>query len=339
MNQLLPKAALLIILYLLAGCANPGTNENKDVQKNKDDELYLPHKYVELKHPDWSRNATIYEVNIRQFTAEGNFKAFETHLARLKELGVDIIWLMPIHPIGEKNRKGTMGSYYSVKDYYSVNPEFGTMEEFKALVNKIHAMGMHVIIDWVANHSAWDNLLVTEHPEWYTKTIEGNFQPTPWYDWEDIIDFDYNQPGIRKYMTEVLKYWIKETDIDGYRCDVAGFIPVDFWENVRAELDEIKPVFMLAEWESRDLHKKAFDMTYSWSLWDQMRGVTTGGKNIGGLVEYMAHDVNTFPEDAYRMTFTDNHDKNSWEGNQYSNFGAGLEPAMVLACTVNGMPL
>lgn len=339
MNPPLQKAALLLIMYLLTGCVNSGSNEIKEVKKEDTDSRYHPHKYVELKHPEWSKNATIYEVNIRQFTAEGNFKAFEAHLPRLKKLGVDIIWLMPIHAIGEKNRKGTMGSYYSVKDYYSVNPEFGTMEEFKELVNKIHAMEMHVIIDWVANHSAWDNPLVTEHPEWYTKTIEGNFQPTPWYDWEDIIDFDYNQPGIRKYMTEVLKYWVKETDIDGYRCDVAGFIPVDFWDNVRSELDLIKPVFMLAEWESRDLHKKAFDMTYSWSLWDQMRGVTTGGKNIGGLVEYMAHDVNTFPEGAYRMTFTDNHDKNSWEGNQYSNFGAGLEPAMVLAGTVNGMPL
>ena len=200
-------------------------------------------------------------------------------------------------------------------------------------------MGMHVILDWVANHSSWDNKLVTEHPEWYTKTIEGNFQPTPWYDWEDIIDFDYNQPGLRKYMTDALKYWVKEANIDGYRCDVAGFIPVEFWDNVRAELDNIKPVFMLAEWESRDLHKKAFDMTYSWSLWDKMRDVTTGGKNIGGLVEYMAHHVSTFPRDGYRMTFTDNHDKNSWEGNQVSNFGPGLEACMVLCSTIDGMPL
>ncbi len=305
----------------------------------KNDSPYSPKKYVELTHPSWSKSATIYEVNIRQFTPEGTFKAFETHLPRLKEMGVDIVWLMPVHPIGEKNRKGTEGSYYSVKDYYAVNPEFGTMDEFKALVKKIHDMDMHVILDWVANHSAWDNTLVTEHPDWYTKTIEGNFQPTPWYDWEDIIDFDYDQPGLRKYMTDVLKYWVKETDIDGYRCDVAGFIPVDFWENVRSELDAIKPVFMLAEWESRDLHKKAFDMTYAWSLWDKMKDVTTGGKSIGGLVEYMAHHVSTFPKDGYRMTFTDNHDKNSWEGNQYSNFGKGLEACMVLASTVEGMPL
>ena len=312
----------------------PGHTQNSTLEKR-----YLPKKYMELKHPEWSKNATIYEVNIRQFTPEGTFRAFEAHLPRLKELGVDIIWLMPVQPIGVKNRKGSLGSPYSVKDYYGINPEFGTLADFKSLVDKIHRMGMHVIIDWVANHSAWDNPLVTQHPEWYSKTAGGDFQPTPWYDWEDIIDFDYNQPGLRKYMTEVMKYWVKETNIDGFRCDVAGFIPVDFWDNLRTELDRLKPVFMLAEWESRDLHKKAFDMTYSWSLWDKMRQVTKDGKTIAGLVEYLAHDVNTFPEDGYRMTFTDNHDKNSWEGNQYSNFGAGLEACMVTASVVNGMPL
>lgn len=331
-------AVALIAITLLFGCSQPAGDTN-NTTASKPDDRYQPHDYVELTHPEWSKNATIYEVNVRQFTPEGNFKALEPHLQRLKELGIDIIWLMPIHPIGEKNRKGTMGSYYSVKDYYAVNPEFGTLDEFKALVNKIHGMGMHVIIDWVANHSAWDNPLVTEHPEWYTKTIEGNFQPTPWYDWDDVIDFDYDQPELRKYMTGVMKYWVKETDIDGFRCDVAGFIPVDFWNNVRAELDQIKPVFMLAEWESRDLHKNAFDMTYAWSLWDKLRDVTTGGKETGGLVEYLAHDVNTFPRNGYRMTFTDNHDKNSWEGNQYSNFGAGLETVMVFCTMVNGMPL
>ena len=312
----------------------PGT-----VKTDNDRSVYQPKKYVELIHPEWSRNATIYEVNIRQYSPEGTFKAFETHLSRLKDLGVDIIWLMPIHPIGEKKRKGKMGSYYSVKDYLAVNPEFGTMDEFKQLVKKIHAMGMYVILDWVANHSAWDNVLVASHPDWYTKTLEGDFQPTPWYDWDDVIDLDYDNPAMRKYMTDAFKFWVKETDIDGYRCDVAGFIPVDFWDNVRRELDQIKPVFMLAEWESRDLYKHAFDMTYSWSLWNEMKSVTTGKKNIGGLVEYMAHDVNTVPADAYRMTFTENHDKNSWEGNQFQNFGKGLPACMVLTCVINGMPL
>ena len=332
MKKLQQLVYTIIVTVVLFACKNNTTTVTPDNR-------YEPKEYVELKHPEWSKNATIYEVNIRQFTPEGNFKAFEAHLPRLKEMGIDIIWLMPIHPIGVDHRKGEKGSYYSVKDYYGVNPEFGTLDEFKALVKKIHSMGMHVILDWVANHSAWDNALAKEHPDWYTKTPEGNFQPTPWYDWDDVIDFDYDKPAMRKYMTDVLKYWVKETDIDGYRCDVAGFIPVDFWDNVRTELDAIKPVFMLAEWESRDLYKKSFDMTYSWTLWDKMKDATTGNKGIGGLVEYMAHDVSTVPRNAYRMTFTDNHDKNSWEGNQYSNFGDGLPACMVLCSVVNGMPL
>lgn len=322
---------------LVMGC---GKSQKSDTtEKTNPDTKFTPKEYVEVKPPEWSKNATIYEVNVRQFTPEGTFKAFETHLPRLKAMGIDIIWLMPVHPIGIEKRKGTLGSYYSVKDYYGINPEFGTKADFEHLVKKIHDMGMYVILDWVANHSAWDNPLAKEHPDWYTKTPEGHFQPTPWYDWEDIIDFDFENAELREYMTEAMKYWVKEFDIDGYRCDVAGFIPVDFWENTRAELDAIKPVFMLAEWESRDLHKKAFDMTYSWSLWDKMHAVAKDGKPISGLIEYMAHDVSTFPNHAYRMTFTENHDKNSWEGNQYSNFGPALEASMVLAGTVNGMPL
>ncbi len=300
---------------------------------------YQPTQYVQVNHVDWSKNATIYEVNIRQYTKEGTFKAFEKHLPRLKELGVDILWLMPIHPIGEKHRKGGMGSYYSVKDYYGVNPEFGTLEDFKQLVNTIHAMGMYVILDWVANHSAWDNPLTTKHPQWYTRNHVGEFQPTPWYDWSDIIDFDYRHPGVRKYMTEAMTYWIKETDIDGFRCDVAGFIPTDFWDNVRKQLDAIKPVFMLAEWNSRDLHRHAFDMSYAWELYDAMQELAMGEESFPRLYEYFAHHANTFPKNAFRMNFVDNHDKNSWVGTQFSQFGEALDACIVLTVTAEGMPL
>jgi len=299
----------------------------------------MPKAAIKLSHPEWCKNATIYEVNVRQFTPEGTFKAFQAHLPRLKDLGVDILWIMPIHPIGVLNRKGTLGSPYSVKDYYSINPEFGTLEDFKELVTVIHELGMYVIIDWVANHSSWDNELVTLHPDWYTKTLEGEFQPTPWYDWEDIIDFDYDKPGIRKYMTAALKYWMKETGIDGYRCDVAGFVPNDFWDRVRPQLDKIRPVFMLAEWESRDMHKKAFDMTYSWSLYESMHSVTVERKKFANLVEYLAHDVNTVPANDIRMLFTDNHDKNAWTGTPFTMFGDGLETCIVLTCVAKGMPL
>jgi cyclomaltodextrinase len=299
----------------------------------------MPKQFTSLKHPEWCRNATIYEVNIRHYTEEGTFKAFQNHLPRLKNLGIDIIWIMPIHPIGELFRKGTLGSPYSVKDYYGVNPEFGTLADFKDLVNAIHELGMYVIIDWVANHSSWDNELTLQHPEWYTKSLEGDFQPTPWYDWEDIIDFDYDQPGIRRYMTNALKYWMRETGIDGFRCDVAGFVPNDFWEGVRPQLDKIRPVFMLAEWESRDMHRKAFDMTYSWSLYECMHSVTVERKKFAALIEYIAHDVNTVPVNDIRMLFTDNHDKNTWTGTPFTMFGDGLEACIVLTCVAKGMPL
>lgn len=334
-NSLL--GALLSGCIGLAGCAVSNT---ADTTAGVEPDPYQPREYVEISHPEWSKNATLYQVNLRQYTREGTFKAFESHLPRLKEMGVDILWLMPINPIGEKNRKGPLGSYYSVRDYFGVNPEFGTVEDFKHLVDTIHSMGMYVILDWVANHSAWDNPLVTEHPDWYIKTREGNFQSTPWRDYDDIIDFDYSQPDLRKYMTEALKYWVKELDIDGYRCDIASFMPLEFWDNARRELDQIKPVFMLAEAADRDLHKRAFDMTYSWSLWDHLHAITTQGKSLSGLTEgYIAEHVSIWPENAYRMNFIDNHDKNSWEGTQFSNFGDGLLASIVLTGTIEGMPM
>lgn len=300
---------------------------------------YQPRPYVELQHPEWSKNATIYEVNIRQYTKEGTFNAFAEHLPRLKKLGVDILWLMPIHPIGEKNRKGEKGSYYAVKDYLAVNPEFGSLEDLKNLVKKAHDMDMYVILDWVANHSAWDNPLTQSHPDWYTKDHKGNFQPTPWWDWSDIIDFDYQNPAMREYMTQALKYWVKEADIDGYRADVAGFVPTDFWDNVRKELDEIKPVFMLAEWDARDLHKKAFDMTYAWQLHDTLVEVNQGRKDAKGVYMHFAHALSAWPDNAIKMNFVDNHDKNSWEGTMFERFGPYLDASIVLTATAEGMPL
>jgi cyclomaltodextrinase / maltogenic alpha-amylase / neopullulanase len=342
MNELKPLCLSLfsVILCSLLACTNEGSGKEDVTHTESNRSVYQPKEYVELEHPEWSKNATIYEVNIRQYTPEGTFAAFERHLPRLKEMGIDILWLMPIQPIGEKNRKGSLGSYYSIKDYYEVNPEFGNLNDFKRLVQKAHAKGMYVILDWVANHSAWDNPLAADHPNWYTKSKEGHFQSTPWRDYDDIIDFDYSHPGLREYMTKAMSYWVKEANIDGYRCDVASFVPIDFWENVRTELQAIKPVFMLAEAADRDLHKRAFDMTYSWNLWDHLHDITTNNKAINGLTEgYIAEHVSIWPRNAYRMNFVDNHDKNSWEGNQYSNFGDGLEAAIVLTGTMDGMPL
>ena len=324
--------AISLVIASGAGC------ESADFAE-KPSNPFEPEPYIKLTHPDWSKSATIYQLNTRQFSAAGTFRAAEAQLPRLKALGVDIIWLMPIHPIGEENRKGTLGSPYSVKDYFGVNPEFGTLDDLKHFVNAAHEEGMYVILDWVANHTAWDNSLRTEHPEWYQRDFKGDFRPTPWWDWSDIINLDYDQPGVREYMTEALKYWVREADIDGYRCDVAGFVPVDFWNNVRQELDAIKPVFMLAEWESRDLHAEAFDMTYAWTWHEAVRDVVQGTAGLDKLFVYYSWRESAYPDDAYRMVYISNHDTNSWEATQFEAFGDGLEAAIVLSVVGDGLPL
>ncbi len=300
---------------------------------------YKPQPFVTLKHPEWSKDATIYELNTRQFSEEGTFKAAEKELPRLKDLGVDIIWLMPIHPIGEKNRKGTLGSPYAVKDYFAVNPEFGTFDDLKAFVDAAHALGMKVILDWVANHTAWDNVIVDDHADWYVRDWKGDFRPTPWWDWSDIIDLDYEKPALRRYMTDAMKFWVREAGIDGYRCDVAGFVPVDFWNNVRRELDQIKPVFMLAEWEARDLHAKAFDASYAWSWYEAMHNIAKGKADVNALFVYYSWNESAYPREAMRMTFVTNHDKNSWEGTGPEAFGPMLPAAIALSVVGEGIPL
>jgi glycosidase len=328
---------LLGIHLLMLGCQHP---EEENAHKHDAEETpYTPQDYVKITHPEWSKNAAIYQLNTRQFTQEGTFRAAEKELPRLKALGITIIWLMPIHEIGQKNRKGTLGSPYAVKDYYRVNPEFGSLEDLKSFVGSAHQQGMYVILDWVANHTAWDNKLTEEHQDWYDRDYKGDFRPTPWWDWSDIIDLDYSQPALRKYMTQAMKYWVKEVDIDGYRCDVAGFIPIDFWNNARKELDAIKPVFMLAEWEARDLHAEAFDMTYAWSWNEKMHKICTGKADVNSLYVYYSWNESAFPKNAMRMTFVSNHDKNAWEGTMWEQFGDGLEAAIVLSVVGEGMPL
>jgi len=196
-----------------------------------------------------------------------------------------------------------------------------------------------VIVDWVANHTSWDNVLVGEHPEWYSRDWKGSFHPTPWWDWDDVIDLDYSHEGLRRYMTEAMKFWVREADIDGYRCDVAGYVPTDFWENLRAELDAIKPVFMLAEWESRELHTRAFDLTYAWSWSEAMHKIAQGESDLGPLVVYYAWNEKAWPRDSMRMTFVSNHDLNAWEGTEYERFGDALPAAIALSVVGDGMPL
>ena len=292
-----------------------------------------------MQHPEWSRDAILYQINTRQFTEAGTFAAAAEQLPRLRELGVDILWLMPVHPIGEKNRKGELGSPYSVRDYYGVNPEFGTHDDLRAFVDQAHALGMYVILDWVANHTAWDNVLVDEHPDWYARDYKGDFRPTPWWDWSDIIDLDYRQEGVRHYMLDVLEWWVREYDIDGYRCDVAGYVPMVFWEAARQRLDAVKPVFMLAEWEARDLHRAAFDATYAWSWHETLHRICHGKAGVGALFVYYSWNERAWPADAMRLTFTDNHDKNAWEGTMHEMLGDGLEACIALSFIGEGIPL
>jgi len=290
------------------------------------------------KTPDWAYNASIYEVNVRQFTEQGTFKAFQEHLPRLKKLGVDILWLMPINPIGEKNRKGTLGSYYSVRDYKNINPEFGSKEDFKSLVDEIHKQGMFVIVDWVANHTSWDNPWVTDHPDFYTKDSLGNFVP-PVADWADVIDLNYDNKVLWKEMTDALRYWVEEFNIDGYRCDVAGMIPTEFWDEIRPQLERIKPVFMLAEWDTPEMHDKAFDMTYDWTLHKLMNGIYKGEKSAADLKAHIIKDQRLYPEYAFRMQFTSNHDENSWNGTEFERLGEAAEMFAVFINLIPGMPL
>lgn len=289
-------------------------------------------------HPSFSYDATIYEVNIRQFTPKGTFTAFEQELPRLQKMGIKILWLMPINPIGEKNRKGSLGSYYSVRDYLKVNPEFGTNEDFRNLVKTIHEMGMYVIIDWVANHTSWDNPLIMEHPEWYKQDSAGNIIP-PVADWSDVAALDYTQPGLEKYMTNALAYWVKEFDIDGYRCDVAGMIPVRFWNHAVPEIKKIKPLFMLAEWETPEMHDTAFDATYSWDFYHLMNQIAKGEKSLSYIDTLLKKEKKTYPPHAFRMRFTSNHDENTWNGTEFERMGDASEAFAVLTFTFPGIPL
>lgn len=330
----IPRLLTLPGIIGLAALALVIMSSCQSEQGSKVDEV---RKVSQVQHPDWSRYATIYEVNIRQYTPEGTFEAFESHLPRLRELGVDILWLMPIHPIGEKNRKGELGSYYSVKDYYGVNPEFGTMEDFKELVESAHQHGMHVIIDWVANHTSWDNKLTEEHPEWYDKDSTGNYISP--HNWTDVIQLDFSEPGLREYMKNALKYWVIEADIDGYRCDVAGMVPTEFWNDARLELEKLKPVFMLAEAEEPEHHNRAFDMSYSWELLHTMNSIAKGEMTADKIDTVLEKNNERFPKDSYRMRFTTNHDENSWNGTVFERYDEGAKAFAALTFTVPGMPL
>jgi alpha-amylase len=325
----LPIGLLTILIafaLIIAGCSLFGKKEIKPFVSD-------------VIHPEWTKNAVLYEVNIRQFTPEGTFNAFAEHLPRLKDLGVDILWFMPISPIGVKNRKPLLGSYYSVKDYKDVNPEFGNLEDFRSLVAKAHDLGFHVIIDWVPNHSAWDNQLATDHPDWYSKDSIGNFIPPIGFDWTDVIQFDWSNKDLQDYMIGALKFWV-ELGVDGFRVDHPHITPYEFWERARTELNTLKPVLMIAENEDQtDFLKKGFDMNYSWVLHHMMNNVARKKESVKAVTRYFNKEKSVFPQNVYRMVFLDNHDENSWNGTINSRMGEAQVPFAVLVFTAQGFPL
>ncbi len=289
-------------------------------------------------HPEWVYDATIYEVNTRQFTPEGTFNAFTAHLPRLKELGVDLLWFMPVQPIGEKDRKGTLGSYYSIRNYTEINPEFGTMDDFITVVKEAHGMGMKVILDWVPNHTSRDHKWITEHSDWYKRDSLGN--PVIMYDWTDIAPLDYGKNEMRSAMIDAMMFWVREAGIDGFRCDVAYEIPIDFWETAKDSLITLKPdIFMLAEAEKPELNESVFDTYYAWDFHHKMNMVARGKENVDSLRLSLRRMGERFSSHAIPMYFTSNHDENSWNGTEFERMGEAAGAFAVLTYMLPGMPL
>ena len=299
------------------------------------------------EHLPWTRQASVYEVNIRQYTPEGTLRAFMEHLPRLARMGVDILWLMPIQPIGLQERKGSLGSYYAIRDYTAVNPEFGTLEDARALVRRAHELGLKVILDWVANHTAWDHPWTRGHRDWYKLDERGQIFPvtfnagTPQVEyWTDVVALDYRQRPLWDAMVDAMAFWVRECDLDGFRCDVAGLVPTPFWNHARAALERVKPLFLLAEWSEPELHD-AFDMTYGWDLTEVLQKIAAGQADADALRAWVRAPGGgkAFPAHAYRMRFTSNHDHNSWHGHDGELWGPAFEAMAVLAATLPGMPL
>jgi glycosidase len=285
-------------------------------------------------HPDWILQGNIYEVNVRQYTPEGTFNAFATHLDRLKEMGVQTLWFMPIQPISVKDRKGKLGSYYAIANYTAVNPEYGTMDDWKALVKGAHDRGMKVITDWVPNHSGADHAWLTSHPDFYVVDSVTK-QPVAPFDWTDVRKLNYANPQLVDSMLAAMKFWITETGIDGYRCDVAGEVPKEFWTKANAELKKVKNVFMLAESNDAWLHETGFDASYPWNEFAMMKQIAKGERPAFALDSTLQRLDTGYTKNAIRMYFTSNHDENSWNKADYGTMpGAVHAPFAVLTQTI-----
>ena len=276
-------------------------------------------------HADWSYSAVLYEMNIRQLTPEGTLRAAEGKLEFLRSMGIDAIWMMPIYPIGEEGRKGSLGSYYSIQDYCAVNPEFGTMADFDSFVDKAHSLGMKVLLDWVANHTARDaKWLKTKSADWYEREADGTAK-VPW-DWTDTAKLNYDNHDVWRGQIEAMRFWVEKHNIDGFRCDMAMLVPIEFWQQATTVLHAVKPdIFMLAEAEELNLFDKAFDMCYAWEIHHMMCDIAKGERRVWDLRNTMYADRERYPNTAMKMMFTSNHDENSWSGSEFDRFGAARE--------------
>ena len=323
---------LLLLLCCYAACTPAETTDMTTAEPAAADPL------------SWADNANIYEVNIRQYTPEGTINAFAQHLPRLKDMGVEILWLMPVYPISEKNRKGTLGSYYAASDFKAVNPEFGTMEDLKRLIDKAHELGMKVILDYVPNHTGFDHVWTKTNPEYYTKNAAGEItdpldENGKSMGWTDVADLNYDEPGTRAAVIDVLKYWIEEADIDGYRMDVGFLAPDDFWAEAIPQLQKVKPIFMLAE-SDHPYHRNSglFDMNFGWPFHHLLNDIAQGKATAADIDSFRMTQAEKY-EQGYYMHFLDNHDENSWNGTIEERMGEAADALAVLAFTLEGMPL
>ena len=324
------KSRLFVALACCFLAASPGTGFRSFAQEPDPAIASLQAR----SSPEWLKSGTIYQIFVRSFSASGDLKGVTSRLDDLRALGVNIVWLMPIHPDGQVKKKGSLGSPYAVRDYYAIDPTLGTKEDLRRLVAEAHKRQMKVILDMVANHTAWDSVMMT-HPEFYKKDKEGHI--TSPYDWTDVAALDYSNPGLRRYMTDALLYWVKNFDIDGYRCDAAGEVPTEFWEQARKELEQAKPdIMMLAEANKPELLRSAFDIDYAWPMMHTLNDVLMNGVPASRIEDTFETQRALFPKGALHMRMSDDHD----ELRAVTRYGyPGAIAASVLMFTLDGAPL
>lgn len=323
------KILLSILSIAIIGCKNPKVDEvpqsDSTIKSIADNDL---------------ETAVIYEANIRQYSKEGSFNAFTADVPKLKALGVKVIWLMPVFPISEAKRKGPLGSYYAVSDYTKVNPEFGSIEDFRALVKTIHDNDMFVILDWVPNHTGWDHHWIKNHPEYYTQNEQDEIIHPENTDWTDVADLNYDNINMQEAMIKDMMYWVEKEHINGFRCDVASEVPTTFWEKAIPRLRAKHSVFMLAEAEKSELNKDPlFDMSYAWSGHHLLNQLAKGEADADDLKTYVSKINDTFEANDMLMNFVTNHDENSWNGTIEERMGSAAPAITVLSYTLPGMPL